>query len=187
MSEHVMQNVDTEVLQACSKREVILPNPHGPLSSEVPPGAIEAANDRASETTQSSVEARATQPGDHIQNYNRQQLMIGKRASEYGTTAAMKYFAKKYPGEFGSLKETTVRCLKNIYQAELRVSDSKAEDLTELPLPNKCIIFRRTLPDAFILMISSDHQFYLKTVNHAHRDAPLYDLPITCHAWLSAQ
>ena len=46
----------------------------------------------------------------------------------------MKYFSKKYPGEFGSLKETTVRRLKNIYQAELRVSDSKAQDLTELPL-----------------------------------------------------
>ena len=60
--------------------------------------------------------------------------MIGKRASEHGTTATMKYFSKKYPGEFGSLKETTVRRLKNIYQAELRVSDSKAQDLTELPL-----------------------------------------------------
>ena len=60
--------------------------------------------------------------------------MIGKQASEYGTTAPMKYFAKKCPGEFSSLKETTVRYLKNIYQAELRVSDSKAEDLTELPL-----------------------------------------------------
>ena len=48
--------------------------------------------------------------------------------------ATMKYFAKKYPGEFGSLKETTVRRFKNLYEAELRFSDSKAEDLKELPL-----------------------------------------------------
>ena len=140
------------------QKDVILPNPHRPLSSEVSPGAIEPANDRVSETTQSSGSGSGstsnTARGPYTKLTAAQRLMIGKRASEYGTTAAMKYFAKKYSGEFGSLKETTVRRLKNIYQAELRVSDSKAEDLTELP---QCIIFRQTLPDAFILMISSDH------------------------------
>ena len=54
--------------------------------------------------------------------------------AEHGTMAAMKCFAKKYPGEFGSLKETTVRRFKNLYEAELRFSDSKAEDLKELTL-----------------------------------------------------
>ena len=60
-----------------------------------------------------------------------QRLTIGKRAAELGTTAVMKYFAKKYSGEFGFLKETTVR---NLYEAELRFSDLKAENLKELPL-----------------------------------------------------
>ena len=41
--------------------------------------------------------------------------------------------------------------------------------VTDLTLANKCIIFRRTFPDAFILMVSTDHRFYLETVNHASR------------------
>ena len=41
--------------------------------------------------------------------------------------------------------------------------------VTDLTLANKCIIFRRTFPNAFILMESTDHRFYLETVNHASR------------------
>ena len=36
------------------QKDVSLPNPHGPLSSKVPPGAIEAANDKVSETIKPS-------------------------------------------------------------------------------------------------------------------------------------
>ena len=86
------------------QKDVILPNLHGPLSSEVPPGAIEAANERVSETIQSSGSGSGstsnTARGPYTKLTAAQRLMIGKRASEYGTTAAMKYFAKKYPGEF---------------------------------------------------------------------------------------
>ena len=120
------------------KKDVSLPNPHGPLSSKVPPGAIEAANDRVSETVKPSGSGSGntsnTARGPYTKLTPAQRLMIGKRASEHGTTATMKYFSKRYPGKFSSLKETTVRRLKNIYRAELRVSDSKAQDLTELPL-----------------------------------------------------
>ena len=63
-----------------------------------------------------------------------QRFTIGKEAAEYGTMATMKYFAKKYPGKFGFLKETTVRQFKNLYEAELQFSGSKTEDPTELPL-----------------------------------------------------
>ena len=80
------------------QKDVILPNLHGPLSSEVPPGAIEAENDRVSETIQSS-------------------------GSDSGST-----------------------------------SNTARGPYTKL---------------------TAAHRFYLKTVNHAHRDAPLYDLPIT--------
>ena len=120
------------------KKDVSLPNPHGPLSSKVPPGAIEAANDRVSETVKPSGSGSGntsnTARGPYTKLTPAQRLMIGKRASEHGTTATMKYFSKRYPGKLSSLKETTVRRLKNIYQAELRVSDTKAQDLTELPL-----------------------------------------------------
>ena len=37
-------------LQKVERKDVILPNPHGPLSSEMPPKAIEAVNQRVSET-----------------------------------------------------------------------------------------------------------------------------------------
>jgi len=46
-------------------------------------------------------------------------FVTGQRAAEYGTTAVIKFFAKKYPEL--SLKETTVRCLKNQYQDELHL------------------------------------------------------------------
>ena len=48
-----------------------------------------------------------------------EKLLIGQRAAEYGTTAAIKFFAKKYPEL--SLKETTVRRLKRQYQDKLHV------------------------------------------------------------------
>jgi len=44
-----------------------------------------------------------------------QRYEIGKRASEHGTTNTMRYFSWKYP-KFKSLKETSVRRFKNLYQ-----------------------------------------------------------------------
>ena len=42
---------------------------------------------------------------------------IGKRAAEYGTTAAIRFFMKKYPEL--PLKDTTVQRLTNSYQSQL--------------------------------------------------------------------
>ena len=49
--------------------------------------------------------------------------MIARRAAEYGTTAAIRYFATEYrsKAELPPLKETSVRRLKDLYKEQLRV------------------------------------------------------------------
>ena len=121
------------------EKDIILPNPHGPLSIEVPPGAIEAVNQKVSEinirpSSGSTAGSTVTSSrGSYLKLTPAQRLSIGKRVVEHSTTATMRYFAKKYPDEFGSLKETTIQRLKNLYEAELQLSDSQVEDLKELP------------------------------------------------------
>ena len=46
--------------------------------------------------------------GSYIKLTPAHRLSIGKQAVEHGTTATVRYFAKKYPDAFGSPKETTV-------------------------------------------------------------------------------
>ena len=122
------------------RKDVILPNLYGPLSIEVPPGAVEAANQKVSEiniqpsggsTAGSTV---TSSRGSYIKLTPAQRLLIGKQAAEHSIMVMMRYFAKKYPDEFGSLKETTVTRLKNLYKTELQFSDSQVEDLKEFPL-----------------------------------------------------
>ena len=50
-----------------------------------------------------------------------QKLLVARRAVEYGTTAAMNLFAKKYPELSNRLKETSVCQCKNLYQDYLQV------------------------------------------------------------------
>ena len=59
-----------------------------------------------------------------------QRFEIGKRALEHGATAALRYFAKKYPRL--PLKESSVRRFKNLYREQLASTDS-TEELNELP------------------------------------------------------
>jgi len=97
------------------KEGIVLPFPHGPLSKEVPPGAIEVANDRVL----SKLKPGPTESGN-IQDASRRSYMkvsdvqrycIAKRVALFWTTAAMKYFAARCPNDpqFASLKVTTVR------------------------------------------------------------------------------
>ena len=76
-------------------RRISLPNPHGQLSSKVLPGAIEAANDRVSEIIKpsgsSSGNTSNTARGPYTKLTPAQRLMIGKRASEHGTTATVNH------------------------------------------------------------------------------------------------
>ena len=127
--------------------DIALPAPHGPLSSKVPPGAIEAANERVSSklqpppSTKSSSDADSSR-GNYIKVSDAQRFAIAKRAAQFGTTASMRYFASKYPDQFASLKEPTVRRWKNKYKADLANNksvgtvndDSEQEESRELCL-----------------------------------------------------
>ena len=82
---------------------------------------------------------RSQSRGPYITLTPAQRLTVGKRAAEHGTTAAIRFFAKKYPEL--ALKEATVRRLKNLYQSQLSItrnlrrqeSDTNLEGLQELP------------------------------------------------------
>ena len=122
------------------ERDVSLPNPHGPLSSKVPSGAIEIANKKVAEIvappTAADSEPTSSSRKRYIKLTPAQRFTVGKRAAEHGTTAAMRYFSYKYSGNFASLKETTVRRLKTQYLEQVSRNDNsqQGESIQELPL-----------------------------------------------------
>ena len=96
-----------------------LPDPEGPLSTTVPSETIATANEKVKDVLDKSSDGKRLQRGPYQTLTSAQKLLIGQRAAEYGTTATIRFFAKKYPEL--PLKETTVRRLKNLYQDQLRV------------------------------------------------------------------
>ena len=92
-----------------------LPDPTGPLSENVLSKAIVEANEKVTKLLEKPIKSAR---GPYHTFTPAQKLTIGKRAAEHGTTAAMRFFAKKYPDL--PLKETTVRRLKNMYQSQVR-------------------------------------------------------------------
>ena len=99
----------------------VLPDPTGPLSSSISPGAIDLANERVADVMDASVGSKKGSRGPYQTLTSAQKLLVARRAAEYGTTAAMKFFAKKYPELPKRLKKTSVRRLKNLYQEYLRI------------------------------------------------------------------
>ena len=99
----------------------VLPDPTGPLSSSISPGAIDLVNERVADVMDASVDSKKGSRGPYQTLTSAQKLLVARRAAEYGTTAAMKFFAKKYPELPKRLKETSVRRLKNLYQEYLRI------------------------------------------------------------------
>ena len=108
-----------------------LPDPDGPLSERVPAKAIELVS---TEVKQSKESPRGQRPPYLILTPS-QCYEVGRRASEHGVTASLRYFSKKYPQL--SLKETTVRRLKNLYRSTLKSTksndDSLHGEIQELP------------------------------------------------------
>ena len=108
-----------------------LPEPSGSLSKKVLSKAIELAN---AEIEKLKEEPRGRGPYSFLTPSQR--FEVGKRAAEHGVTALIRYFAKKYPKL--SLKETTVRRLKNLYQSSLKSKKSgtgheELKQIQELP------------------------------------------------------
>ena len=91
-----------------------LPEPNGPLSSSVPPKAIELANANVAKAVKDETSSgKGKRSGPYLMLSGAQRFEIGKRASEHGATAALRYFAKKYPRL--PLKESSVQRFKNLY------------------------------------------------------------------------
>ena len=90
-----------------------LPNPSGSLSEKIPSDMIA---DASKEVTKVLENEPCYTGGPYLTLIPVQKFTIGKRAAEYGTTVAIRFFVKKYP----ELKGTTVRKLKNMYQLQLR-------------------------------------------------------------------
>ena len=94
-----------------------LPDSSGPLSGKVPSEAIAAANKEVTKVLDKPCKDDKSGRGPYLTLTSAQRFTIGKRAAEYGTTAAIRYFMKKYPEL--PLKETTVWRLKNLYHSQL--------------------------------------------------------------------
>ena len=72
-----------------------LPDPKGPLSKKIPSKAILIANQKVTEVLEKQDEKSVRAPYHTLTPA--QKLTVGKRAAEFGTTAAMRFFAKKCP------------------------------------------------------------------------------------------
>ena len=96
-----------------------MPDPTGPLSKKVPLKAMVEANEKVMKLLKKPIKSAR---GLYHTFTPAQKLTIGERAAEHGTTAAMRFFAKKYPDL--PLRETTVGRVKNMYQSQVRQQHS---------------------------------------------------------------
>ena len=97
------------------------------MSEKIPSKAIVTANQKVAEVLEK-------QGGKFIRGHYHtltpaQKLTVGKKAAEYGTTAAIWFFTKKHPKL--PLKETTVWRLKNMYQSQVQQKRSNISSLDD--------------------------------------------------------
>ena len=121
------------------KKKPDLPDPDGPLSGAVPSSAISSANTKVLEALTNIEESKKCTRGPYLALTSAQKYEIGKRSAEYGITNSLRYYSKKYP--YLSLKETSVRRMKNAYQDHIKkqlASGSSCSKVVE-ELPNKKI------------------------------------------------
>ena len=97
--------------------KVHLPDPHGQLSAEVPPEAIVSANTNVKEVVVNN-KVHQKKRESYLHLTPAQQFKVGQRASEFGVTNTLRHYTKQF-SEL-SLKETSMRQLKNEYQVCLK-------------------------------------------------------------------
>ena len=92
------------------KQKEHLPDPNGPLSQKIPSSRISSANACVGKLPAFDSEGTSSttcqSQGPYTVLTPAQKFDIGKRAAEIGTTATIRYYAKRYPDI--SLKETSV-------------------------------------------------------------------------------
>ena len=137
--------------------EAVLPDPRGELSTILAPSAIEEANNEVKD-----VLARGSKRAPYLKATPEMKAVVAKYASENGIMSAIRHFEKQFAPN--SLKESTIRGWKNLYQAELKMRVSrKEEDLDIKVIPEKKI--------GRPLLLGSDLdkevQAYLRTIRKA--------------------
>ena len=74
----------------------ILPDPHGPLSDEVPTDAITAANAAVAKAI-TKCEASLNEKGPYLYLTDAQRCEVGKKAAAIGTTDTLRNYAHRFP------------------------------------------------------------------------------------------
>ncbi len=94
------------------KKDSVLPNPHGPLSTRVPPSAIATASKEVKPLLDATKDnASRASRGKYAVYSDEEKIKIAKRAAEMGVTNTIRHLKKKF--EDRPLKESTVRtCIR---------------------------------------------------------------------------
>ena len=90
-----------------------LPDPSGSFSKEVQSSTSAAANEIAAKLMTASKRKK-----EYVKLTDAQRLQVGKKASEIGIAASMRFYKSKVPDLW--LTEPTIRKLKHRYEDELR-------------------------------------------------------------------
>ena len=115
------------------RKESPLPSPKGPLSREVPAGAISEANKEVTKVLKDSedkdgVKSRGTGSRGTYQRYTpKDKATIGNYAAMHGTSAALRHFKSKFP----DLKYTTICEWRKAIVAKTRKDHKVVTELEE--------------------------------------------------------
>ena len=115
------------------RKESPLPSPNGPLSREVPAGAISEANKEVTKVLKDSEDkdggkSRGTgSRGTHQRYTPKDKATIGNYAAMHGTSAALRHFKSKFP----DLKYTTICEWRKAIVAKTRKDHEVVTELEE--------------------------------------------------------
>ncbi len=118
----------------------LLPKPDGPLSFIVPSTSIELANKEVKheldkQQAEKGKPAAKRARGIYENFTPEEKCAMGKRAAEFGVTASLRHFSKKYPDRY--FKESSIRTWRDKYLRELAKKKTNGEEVAVTTLPNK--------------------------------------------------
>ena len=121
------------ILNYFKRKEEVLPDPRGELSSVLPPRAIALAKLEIKKSTDAS--KRPTKRGSYHCYSPEQRAAIGKYACTNGVTATSRYFTRKLGHQVNT---STILSIKKAYLSEKNSRDKEVGTSVEVPrLPCK--------------------------------------------------
>ncbi len=147
------------------KKDSVLPNPHGPLSTRVLPSAIATANKEVKPLLDATKDnASGASRGKYaccVQSSDEEKIKIAKRAAEMGVTNTIRHLKKKF--EDRPLKESTVRTWMNKYKKELAERRRCGSEV----VINKVPMRRRGHPLLLGEILDNEVKEYIKNLREA--------------------